>query len=73
MKWFFDLFRNEPRFKPGVFYNEELRLTEILLEDTHTVWNPWGPYKGHAVDIGYAGEDGRLVGVKIWDDVRERR
>lgn len=61
-----------PRFKTGVFYNDDLKLTEIILEDTFTVWCPWGPYKGHAVDCGY-GPDGKLVGIKIWDDVRTRQ
>ena len=59
-------------FKPCVIYNGALRLTEIILEDVATVWHPWGPYKGHAVDCGYAMDDGRLVGVKIWGDVRTR-
>lgn len=58
-----------PKFKPGVFYNEDLRLTEIILKDCFTVWCPWGPYKGHAVDLGYD-HNGDLVGIKIWDDVR---
>lgn len=58
-------------FKPQVIYNEDLRLTEMILEDVCTVWVPWGPYQGHAVDCGY-GPDGRLVGIKIWDDVRTR-
>lgn len=62
------LFRSR-RFRPAVFYNEHLRLTEIILKDTMTVWYPWGPYQGHAVDCGY-GPDGKLVGIKIWDDVR---
>lgn len=61
-----------PKFKPGVFYNEPMQLTEIVLEDTSIVWVPWGPYEGHAVDCGYA-PDGRLVGVQIWDDVRTRK
>lgn len=59
-------------FKPCIIYNEELRLTEMILEDVTTVWKAWGPYKGHAVDCGYAMDDGRLVGIKIWDDVRTR-
>ncbi len=59
-------------FKPCVMYSDELRITEVLLEDTATVWCPWGPYHGHAVDCGYAMDDGRLVGIKIWDDVRCR-
>jgi hypothetical protein len=61
---------NSPKFRPGVFYNEDLKLTEIVLEDTMIVWCPWGPYIGHAVDCGYS-SDGRLVGIKIWDDVRD--
>lgn len=58
-------------FKPGVFYNEELRLTQMMLKDTFIVWCPWGPYKGHAVDIGFD-ENGEIVGITIWDDVRTR-
>lgn len=57
------------KFKPGVFYNADLRLTELVLEDACTIWVPWGPYKGHAVDCGYD-LNGDLVGIKIWDDVR---
>lgn len=59
------------KFKPQVIYNEEIRLTEMILEDTSIVWCPWGPFKGHAVDCGYS-PDGRLVGIQIWDDVRRR-
>jgi hypothetical protein len=61
--------RQFPKFQPCVFYNEPLRLTEMILKDCTTVWYAWGPYKGHAVDCGY-GPDGALVGIKIWDDVR---
>lgn len=63
-----------PTFKPAVFYNEDLRLTEIVLEDTTIVWCPWRvtASMGHAVDLGYDGQTGELVGVKIWDDVRQR-
>lgn len=60
-------------FKPGVFYNDDLKLTEILLEDTWVAWHPWGSefIKGHAIDCGY-NESGDLVGMKVWDDVRKR-
>lgn len=58
------------KFKPCVLYNEDLRLTEMVLKDTSIVWVPWGPFKGHAVDCGYDSE-GNLVGIKIWDDVRK--
>lgn len=58
-------------FKPCVIYNEELRLTEMVLKDVSIVWCPWGPTKGHAVDCGYDME-GNLVAIKIWDDVRTR-
>lgn len=58
-------------FKPCVFYVDGLKVTEMLLEDTCIVWVPWGPYTGHAVDCGYS-TDGRLVGMRIWDDVRTR-
>lgn len=57
-------------FRPGVFYNNDLKLTELLLLDAFTVWHPWWPYAGHAVDIGFDIETGELVGIKIWDDVR---
>lgn len=60
-----------PKFKPCVIYHDEIRMTELLLEDTAIVWRPWGLYKGHAVDCGYS-FDGRLVGIQIWDDVRTR-
>lgn len=59
------------KFRPRVFYCENLKLTEIILEDTNIVWCPWGPYDGHAVDLGYT-FDNKLVGVRIWDDVRNR-
>jgi len=62
----------EPRFQPRSIYNSELRLTAIILEDVPTVWCPWGPYQGHAVDVGYAMDDDRLVGIKVWDDIRTR-
>jgi hypothetical protein len=58
-------------FKPQVIYNPDIRLTEMILEDTTIVWCPWGPFEGHAVDCGYSA-DGRLVGIQIWDDVRNR-
>jgi hypothetical protein len=60
-------------FKPCVFYVDGLKVTEILLEDTCTVWVPWGRAEwGHAVDCGYS-TDGRLIGMRIWDDVRTRK
>lgn len=65
------LYPDLAEFKPQVIYNPELRLTEMILEDASIVWCPWGPFKGHAVDCGYS-PDGRLVGIKIWDDVRTR-
>ncbi len=60
--------RSWPPFKPCVIAYDELGLTEMILEDTMIVWRPWGPYRGHAVDLGYNIE-GRLVGIKIWDNV----
>lgn len=64
-----------PEFKPCIIYNDELRLTEMIMEDVLTVWQPYGTWicKGHFVDCGYAMDDGRLVGIKIWDDVRRRQ
>lgn len=61
-----------PEFRPCVVYNEPLRMTEMILEDTSIVWGAWGPYKGHVIDVGYS-FDGRLVGIRIWDDVRKRK
>jgi len=58
-------------FKPCVVYYEGIRATEMLIEDCSIVWCPWGP-PGHAVDLGYS-NDGRLVGIRIWDDVYERK
>ncbi len=69
--WFRNLRRRElpwPPFKPCVIWWPEVGATEMILEDTMIVWHPWGPYQGHAVDLGYS-EDGRLVGIKIWDNV----
>lgn len=60
-----------PHFKPQVIYNADLRLTEMILEDTTIVWCPWGGIAGHGVDCGYS-PDGRLVGIQIWGDVRSR-
>jgi hypothetical protein len=60
-------------FSAGVFYNGDLRLTEMVLEDTMIVWHQWQPPgmpEGHVVDLGY-NEAGDLVGIKIWDDVRK--
>lgn len=60
-------------FKPCVVYNGELRLTQMLLEDATTVWHPWrGTRSMGAVDLGYHAKTGKLVGIQIWDDVREQ-
>lgn len=60
-------------FKPCVVYNPALRVTQMVLEDVPTVWHPWRGTAGmgHAVDLGYDA-DGKLVGIQIWDDVRQR-
>lgn len=65
------LTNREPPFKPSVLYYQEIGLTQMLLEDTFIVWCPWGKYEGHAVDCGYD-RSGKLVGIQIWDDVRNR-
>jgi len=61
-------------FKPCIVYNEHLNMTQMLLEDAPTVWHPWRGTTGlgHAVDLGYHMETGKLIGIKIWDDVRTR-
>ncbi len=69
--WFRNLWRRQspwPPFKPCVIWWPEVGATEMILEDTMIVWQPWGPYQGHAVDLGYS-ENGRLVGIKIWDNI----
>lgn len=61
------------KFQPHAFYSADAGLTEIILKDVYTIWHPWtagGVLKGHAVDVGYDGETGELVGIKIWDDLR---
>jgi hypothetical protein len=60
-------------FKPCIFYVEEMRVTQMLLEDAPIVWHAWRGtrHMGHAVDLGYHMETGKLVGIQIWDDVRE--
>lgn len=62
------------KFKPCVVYNDHMNLTEMVLEDVPTVWTLWRctSHMGHTVDLGYAMDDGRLVAVRIWDDVRRR-
>lgn len=60
-----------PGFRPGMYYNEELRLTDIILRDTAVVWVPGGLFEGHAIDLGYD-FDGDLVGIQVWGDVRRR-
>jgi hypothetical protein len=61
------------RFNGGVFFNDDLKLTEIVLRDTAIVWEqlPCG-LEGHWVDLGYD-FDGNLVAIRIWDDVRYRK
>lgn len=54
-------------FKPCAIENSELGATELILQDTFTVWKPWGP-KEHAVDLGYD-QDGKLIGMRVWDRV----
>ena len=56
-------------FVPCVIFHEEAQVTEILLEDTCTVWCSLTSDQG--VELGYA-SDGRLIGVKFWADVTTR-
>lgn len=62
---------SEPAFKPCIIQWDEVGATEMVLEDALIVYQPWGPFEGHAVDLGYNAA-GRLVGIKIWDRVAER-
>lgn len=71
MGWMSSWFWSTRGFIPRVGYNKDARLTQLVLQDTLIVWVPWGPYEGHAVDCGYD-QDGNLVGIAIWDDVRKR-
>lgn len=59
-------------FKPCVYVVPNMGLTVMQLEDVCIVWEPWGPFKGHAVDLGYDAA-GKLVGIQIWDDVARRK
>lgn len=59
---------NTEEFKPTVLELKALGLTVMMLEDTQITFQPWGPYKGHAVDLGYNSE-GKLVAIQIWDNV----
>lgn len=61
---------DEPPFKPGVFYHEQDKITEIVLKDCFTVWCPLAGTTAHFVDLGYDSE-GELVGIRVWGDVRE--
>lgn len=63
-----DWFRK--KFKPGVFYHEEDKITEIILKDCFTVWCPLQGTAAHFVDLGYD-QDENLVGIRIWGDVRK--
>lgn len=60
-------------FKPCVISNNEIGLTEVLLEDAMIVWCslPIPGADGHCVDLGYD-QNGRLIGVKIWASVSTR-
>ena len=63
-----------PPFQPCVVENNDLRLTEVLLEDVGYVAVP--AFKGihHTVDWLIAMDDRRIVGVQVWalkDDERE--
>jgi len=60
------------QFRPGIFYHEEDRITEVILKDCFTVWHPLQGSLAHFVDLGYNSDD-ELVGIRIWGDVREPR
>jgi hypothetical protein len=62
-------------FKPSVEYNADAGVTTMILRDAQTIWSPLtfgGILKGHAIDLGYDGETGELIGIQIWADVRAR-
>ena len=70
--WVFKPKQVLPSFKPGVFYHDDLSITEISLQDTCVVWVPLpSGFEGHWVDLGYD-FDGRLVAIRVWSDVRYR-
>lgn len=61
-------------FKPCVVYNEEMRLTQVLLKDASTVSVPLRipGATGHCVDMLYDMTTGDLVGMQVWGDVRRQ-
>lgn len=75
LAWIMRRIRGEyelPPFKPAVYYHEAMRFTEMILEDVACVSVPLELGSGHAVDLYYAMDNGRLIGIRIWDDVRLR-
>lgn len=62
------------KFKPFVHEHENLGYTEMILEDTSITWSGWQVtrHMGYAVDLGYNAQ-GKLVGIKIWDKVENRK
>lgn len=58
-----------PKFKPCIFYDERMQITELILRDCMTVWCPLLQNTGHLVDLGYD-QEGELVAIKVWGDVR---
>ncbi len=60
-------------FKPGVIEWAAAGVTEIVVEDTLTVYTPLHipGVDGACVDLGYS-VDGRLVAIKVWSLVGRR-
>lgn len=58
-------------FRPMVWEHDVLGFTEMVLEDTQTVWHPMQcSAHGHVVDLGYS-NDGRLIAIRVWQKVAE--
>lgn len=59
------------KFKPTIYYNDAMKLTEMVLKDRPTVWQPFGVSE-HFLDLGFDMETGELIAIKVWADVRTR-
>jgi hypothetical protein len=60
--------RGVTEFQPCVEYNDDLRMTAVVLKDAAILWTSIGV--PHFLDLGYDMETGELVGVQVWSDVR---
>ena len=59
------------RLRGQVLFNSRLKMTWITVRDVPTVWVPLKE-PGPSIDLGYDMKMGDLIGIQIWDDVRNR-